>query len=154
LCDHSSNETQFTQNMIIKLEDRKLTIHYQNGTLTEAILLARTESKMRVAIKDSPDAAVFVSIDGIWINEDCEPVEIEFGWRRPNSPKEPLTEADCICPKELASRLVRLLQDGDEVECKAVDTLNDSAELMNHKPNAQKGRKSVVVSIEDYFVGN
>lgn len=101
--------------MIISLENRKATIRHINRDSVEGVVLARTEHKMRVAVKDAMDAAVFVCVDGTWISEDCEPVDIVFEWRRPER-RETVTEADCICPKELAARLIEALHSGDD-EC-------------------------------------
>jgi hypothetical protein len=101
--------------MIINLEDRKVTIRQVNRASVEGVVLARTEYKMRVALKDAGDAAVFVCVDGTWLSEDCEPVEIAFEWRR-HERKEPFTEADYICPKELAARLIRAIAAADEDE--------------------------------------
>ena len=61
---------------------------------------------MRVAVKGSDDAAEFINVHGTWISEDCEPVTIEYGPRR-NSAM--VSEADCLCPPELAARLIALL---------------------------------------------
>ena len=100
--------------MIITLENRKVTIRQTNGEMVEGVVLTRTEFKMRVAVKNADDAAVFVWVDGTWISEDCEAVDIEFEWRR-HKPREPVTEAECICPKELARRLIDGLVSGDAV---------------------------------------
>src|SRR4051812_7239181 len=100
--------------MIISLENRKVTIRQTDGETVEGVVLTRTEYKMRVALKNAADAAVFVWVDGTWISEDSEPVDIEFEWRR-HERREPVTEADCICPQELAARLIDGLVSGDDV---------------------------------------
>jgi hypothetical protein len=100
--------------MIITLENRKVTIRRRDEETVEGVVLARTEYKMRVALKDADDAAVFVCVDGTWISEDCEPVEIRWDWFRP--PKQPASESNCICPKELAARLIHALVSGEDVE--------------------------------------
>jgi hypothetical protein len=73
----------------------------------EGVTLARTADIMRVAVKGCEDAAEFFNVHGTWISEDCEPVTMEYGPQR-NAPAT-LTEADCICPHELAARLIDLL---------------------------------------------
>lgn len=99
--------------MIISLENRKVTIRHANNDFVEGVVLARSEYKMRVAVQGAPDAAVFVFVDGSWISEDCEPVDIAFEWRRQPRPRKSVTVADCICPKELAARLIQDLESGD-----------------------------------------
>jgi len=117
--------------MIITLENRKVTIRRGDEKTVEGVVLSRTEYKMRVALKDADDAAVFVCVDGTWISEDCEPVEVYWDWwRRP--PKEPASESNCICPKELAARLIHSLVSGEdvesEVEMPVVPTVNVTEE--------------------------
>jgi hypothetical protein len=84
-----------------------MTIRYADGRAIEGVTLARTANTMRVAVKGSDDAAEFINVHGTWIAEDCEPVTLEYGPRR-NAPTT-LSEADCICPRELAARLLDLL---------------------------------------------
>ncbi len=102
--------------MTITLEVGRITIRYLGGRVTEGFVLARHGNRMRVAVKDGEDAVEFTSSNGIWISEECEPVEIQFEWHR-HAPRAPVSEADCICPKELAARLIHVLLSGDEEEC-------------------------------------
>ncbi|MGA3097304.1 MAG: hypothetical protein ABSF25_12670 [Bryobacteraceae bacterium] len=95
-----------------------MTIRYADGRTSEAVILSRTENTMRVAIKGSDDVAEFVSVDGAWLSEDLGPVQVEFAWQR-HGRQNVIAEADCICPSELASRLIDLLlneSDGDRIE--------------------------------------
>ena len=92
-----------------------MVIRYANGKSQEGILLARNENRMRVALKDGEDVAEFTEINGVWISEDCEPVQVEFAWQK-KSKQAAVTEADCICSHELAARLIRLLLSGDSTE--------------------------------------
>jgi hypothetical protein len=85
-----------------------MTIRYAGGRTSEAVILSRTDDTMRVAIKGSDDVAEFISVDGAWMSENREPVEIEFAWQR-HGRRKVIAEADCICSGELASRLVDLL---------------------------------------------
>ena len=89
-----------------------MTIQYSNGTEVEAVLLSRDGERMRVAASGGADALELVRHNGVWISEDCEPVRIRFAWQRP-SRQEPVEEADCICSRELASRLIHLLLIGE-----------------------------------------
>ena len=61
---------------------------------------------MRVAIEGCDDSLDLKRIDGVWVTEDCDPVEVDFAWDRGASAETVVTEVDCICPAELATRLV------------------------------------------------
>lgn len=89
-----------------------MTIQYSNGTKVEAILLSRDCERMRVAAEGNSDAVEFVQRAGVWISEDCEPVRIEFAWQK-KTRRELIDEADCVCSRALAARLIhQLLNDG------------------------------------------
>jgi len=90
-------------------------VRYADGKSVEGVLLARNENRMRVALKDGADVAEFTEIDGVWVSEDCERVEIEFAWQK-QSKQAAVTEADCICSQELAARLIHLLLSGESDE--------------------------------------
>ena len=99
-----------------------MTITYANGTVLEAIVLAHEEEALRVAVAGEGDVRTFRRIHGVWISEECEPVGVEFPWqRRAASPA--LSEDDCICPKELAARLIRTLLSDSERDEAAANTL-------------------------------
>ena len=83
-------------------------IHYTNGKSIEGLLLARAENKLRVAVPGENDVLQFTCISGTWVSDDCEPARIEFAWERKKT-QPAVTEADCICPPELAARLIHLL---------------------------------------------
>jgi hypothetical protein len=89
-----------------------MTIRYNNGFSYEAILLARTEETMRVAITGSDDVVELKQIHGAWISEDCEPVQVEFAWTRQAAAPE-TTEESCTCSHELAAELIHLLFSGE-----------------------------------------
>ena len=84
-----------------------MTIRYRNGQTAEAIILTRTETAMRVVLRDSDDVLALQLAGETWVTDDCEPVTVEFARRR--APGAPLTEADCICPADLAAHLIHLL---------------------------------------------
>lgn len=92
-----------------------MTIRYPDGRTVEGAILSRTETAMRVAIRGSEDVAEFVAADGGWRSEHWGPVEVEFAWQR-HGQRNVIAEADCICPGELASRLIDLLlnESGDD----------------------------------------
>jgi hypothetical protein len=92
-----------------------MTIHYSNGKSVEAILLNRTDNSMRVALRGSDDIAEFHEVNGFWVSENCELVDVEFAWMR-HAQLPAVTEADCVCSQELASRLIHLLYAGEKPE--------------------------------------
>jgi len=92
------------------VEGSNMTIRYSDGEAIEGVTLARTADLMRVAVKGYEDAAEFIKAHGAWISEDCERVTMESGPLE-NAP-EPVSEADFICPPELAARLIDLLLTG------------------------------------------
>ena len=57
------------------------------------------------------DARTIRRIRGGWISEECDPVTVEFAWERHGLPKVP-DENDCICPKQMASRLISMMLAG------------------------------------------
>ena len=85
-----------------------MTITYSNGTVLEAIVLAHEEEALRVAVTGEGDVHTFRRIHEAWISEDGEPVAVEFAWQRHGTANVP-AEADCICSKKLASRLIAML---------------------------------------------
>lgn len=84
-----------------------LTIRYTKGITKESVLLSRTKELLRVAIEDCDDVTELRLLNGVWVTEDCEPVQVTFAWEREPTPE--LTEAECICPPDVAGRLLRLL---------------------------------------------
>ena len=90
-----------------------MTIKYSDGRRIEGIILSQGDGAMRVALKGAEDSGNLAFMAGTWVSEDCEPVEIEFAWEEHHL-NEPVTEADCVCSKELAARLIHLLLNGSE----------------------------------------
>ena len=93
-------------------------VKYPGGESVEGFLLSRNESSMRVALQGSADAEEFVQTQGRWMSENLQPVEILFEWQRQPQPAPVASEADFICPKDLADYLIMLLQtdSGEEEE--------------------------------------
>ena len=83
-------------------------ITYRNGQVSEAVLLARDGDHLRVAVDGADDAVSFTRINGVWISDDCEPVRLEFAWES-GAARQEAREEDCLCPPELAARLIQLL---------------------------------------------
>ena len=88
---------------------------------------------MRVALKDTNDAAEFTEIHGVWVAQDCEPVEIEFAWQK-KSKQAVVSEADCVCSHELAARLIHLLLSGEEEESRDLPPLTADGYTRNAQP--------------------
>src|SRR3954468_22208289 len=90
-----------------------MTIRYNNGHTLEAVLLSRTETSMRIAPQGSEDSLALQNINGAWITEECEPVQVEYAWPGQSLLAE-ISEDDCICSPELAAQLLHLLFSGEE----------------------------------------
>ena len=113
-----------------------MTLIYANGNRKEAVLLSRTENQLRVAVQGADDPLELTNVHGTWISEECEPVCVEFAWEG-KTHQQILTEADCICPQELAARLIHLLWSGDDGPIHAeapLDTIN-----LFDRPAASRG---------------
>ena len=68
---------------------------------------------MRIALKGSEDVLEVKNINGTWITEECEPVQVDFAWSG-TSLLDEISEDDCICSPELAAKLLHLLFSGEE----------------------------------------
>ena len=53
-------------------------IHYNDGRVLQAVVLAFGDRKVRVAVKDCDDSSEYRLINQAWVSEDCEVVRIEF----------------------------------------------------------------------------
>jgi hypothetical protein len=88
-------------------------IIYKNGTVVDAILMSRQEDTLRAAIRGDDDVREFTRVSDGWISEDLAPVVLEFEWQRTPTVEVP-AEEDCICSKELATKLLAKLQGAAE----------------------------------------
>lgn len=88
-------------------------IRYSNGQTFEAVLLSETENTMRIALKGSEDVLELKNINGTWVSDECEPVNVEFAWTRQQQ-LDAIKEDECICSPELAAKLLHLLFSADE----------------------------------------
>jgi len=86
-----------------------MTIKYANGTRMEALMLSESAVTLRVAVKGVEDATTYQQVHGVWIAETCGPVEIEMDWEKKAGAAPDVV---CICSKELAERMIRLLREG------------------------------------------
>src|SRR5215831_15192502 len=107
-----------------------MTIHYSNGYTVEGILLSREGNAMRVAIPNSDEVAVFLEIDGTWMSDGGQPVDVEWAWKsRGEMPV--IRESDCICSPDLAARLIEMLFAGDNPEIVKVNVAGAGSELIS-----------------------
>jgi len=90
-----------------------VTITYPNGVAIEALVLSHEEEEIRAVAPGSDDVLAFTRIDGIWISEEIEPVSIKFAWECRVTPPT-CSEAERICPHELAARVIHALILGGE----------------------------------------
>lgn len=90
-----------------------MNIRYTNGQNFEAVLLSRTETTMRAAIEGHDDIVALTLVNGVWVSDECEPVQVDFAWTR-NAGAASVTEDECICSRDLAAHLIHLLYAGDE----------------------------------------
>jgi hypothetical protein len=92
-----------------------MTITFTNGKKVEAVLVSRTEDAMHVIARGDSDARELRNVRGTWVSEDCEPVSVEFAWQK-SGRKPTITEADCVCSRELAAKLIHSLIAGESAE--------------------------------------
>jgi hypothetical protein len=106
-----------------------LTIRYANGLTKESILLSRTKDSLRVAIQGCDDVTELRQVNGTWITDECEPVQVTFAWQQDPTPET--TEADCICPSEFAARLIHVLYVAEEEDPKPLTSALSLKELLS-----------------------
>jgi hypothetical protein len=98
-----------------------VTITYPNGIVLKATVLSHHQHELRAIAAGCDDVLAFNCIHGTWISDELEPVTIEFGWLRPGA-HPAWSEDDCVCPKELATRLIQTLFGGGELDPATGDT--------------------------------
>jgi hypothetical protein len=89
-----------------------MTLRFQSGLVKNALLLARGEDVIRVALEHQEDAIEISRLNGVWVTQECEPVELGYTEQR----REASTpdDSDYICPPEVAAELLHLLFSGDD----------------------------------------
>ena len=84
-----------------------MTIRNLDRRTDEALLLPRAETSNPIITKVE-DMVEFSNIFGNWASQDRKPVQTDFAWHL-HDQKLTVSEADCICSRELAARLIHLL---------------------------------------------
>lgn len=97
-----------------------MTITYANGKTIDGIVLKQHGGCIRIAVQDCEDVVAFTAEHGMWFSKNWEPVQLGLVWER-HASNDVVSEADCICPKELASVLIRSLRDDSEAHELQVD---------------------------------
>ena len=92
-----------------------VTITCPHGSVLEARVLSHKDNEIRAVAAGYDDALLFTCINGTWISEEIEPVNIQFAWKR-FSASHVTSEDNCVCSKELAARLIHSLSVGSEPE--------------------------------------
>ena len=130
-----------------------MTITYPDGTVAEALLLLRGTNSVCVAVAGDDDARAFSLINNVWISESGERVRIEFAWERRGQSDLP-RESECVCSKEMASRLVSMLLAGSDGNDLVEDMLYVYSAEGRHAPTADSrvrkrsfGRAKAVTAI-------
>lgn len=95
-----------------------VTISYPNGTVLQAIVLSHDEHGIRANATGCDDVLAFTRIHDTWISEEIDPVTMTFEWQRKKLVSAP-SEDDCVCPKDLAARLIQSLFSGRDEEAVA-----------------------------------
>lgn len=93
-----------------------MTIKYEDGKTVEGFLLSRNGNSMRVALEGTQDVVEYIDVQGTWISENLETVAITFEWQKRIAAMESQSEDDFVCPPELASYLIRVLETDSEEE--------------------------------------
>jgi hypothetical protein len=99
-----------------------MTITYPNGNVLNAIVLAHEDHEVRAVAAGWNDVLVCTRIHDTWLSEDWEPVTLGFEWQRGGTTPAG-SEDDCICPKELAARLISTLAGASERDEADMNTL-------------------------------
>ncbi len=97
-----------------------VTISYPDGTVLQAIVLSHDEHEIRANVFGCDDVLAFTRIHDRWFSEEIEPVTVTFEWQRDTRAPAP-SEDNCVCPKDLAARLIQSLLTGKD-EKAAADT--------------------------------
>jgi hypothetical protein len=81
-------------------------------------VLSHDEHEIRANALGCDDVLAFTRVHETWISEEIEPVTVTFEWQRDTwAPAS--SEDSCVCPKDLASRLIQSLLTGKDEEAEA-----------------------------------
>ena len=84
-------------------------IRYRDGNNIEAVLLSQDDRTLRVAIAGSDDVLELKNLNGTWVTDECEPVQVTFAWQQ--SGPAVVSEEECICSPDLAAKLIQMLME-------------------------------------------
>jgi hypothetical protein len=79
---------------------------------------------LRVAVRGGSDVLELRQINGRWVSDDCEPVDVEFAWLRQQE-LPTVSINDFICPPELAAKLLHMLFSGEDDDA-ALSAINQA----------------------------
>ena len=91
-----------------------MTITYADGITIDAWPLSTEGDMLRVAVPGQDDVRVFRQVDGIWLSEDGQPVQLTYAWQK-DTHVPVMEEEHFICSKELGRQLISSLMSGQEV---------------------------------------
>jgi hypothetical protein len=91
-----------------------MTLTYANGQTIKAALVVGDDKWMRLVLAGSDDVTEFTRINGTWVSEDCEAVQIGFGLS--GRANHQYKEEEFVCSHELAAQLIHKLLNEDEDE--------------------------------------
>jgi hypothetical protein len=91
-----------------------MTITYANGKTIKAALVVGDDKWMRLVLAGTDDVTEFTKRSGTWVSEDCEPVQVQFGFS--DRANHAYKEEDFACSHELAAQLIHMLLNPEEEE--------------------------------------
>jgi hypothetical protein len=92
-----------------------MTILHEDGRSEKAVLLSQERETIRVMVAGDADAREYRQTAGAgWLGESGEVVTVQYEWQGSKRTGAP-AEADCVCSKQLAAELIRMLRN-PEVE--------------------------------------
>jgi hypothetical protein len=81
-------------------------------------VLSHDEHEIRANALGCDDVLAFTRFHDTWISEEIEPVTVTFEWQR-DTRAPAASEDSCVCPKDLAARLIQSLLTGKDEEAEA-----------------------------------
>jgi hypothetical protein len=90
-----------------------MTIVYSGGTAVEALVVSAAPGSLEVAIAGSHELRRFAQVEGAWISEAGEPVQIRYA-SQPDPQNAAPAESDFVCPKKLGRQLISNLMSGEQ----------------------------------------